>query len=201
MHLTLLPPGDVADRVAEALAARAVASVAREAAIDAALTVHTASRLTTRHLPAAELVAARRAADAVCIAAIDEAHAVFIATIAPTTPPAAVEPMRSASEVRFTHQFVVRLPHYVEPVKACADLRVHLGVPQVDRVSILPPGAAWVTLALRSDAFRRALREIRGPEAGAIRRRTFELMTADAELVEAVPCRFLSGVDGGKGRA
>ncbi|RYB01427.1 hypothetical protein [Lichenibacterium ramalinae] len=92
----------------------------------------------------------------------------------------------TGAEIRFKHEFLVRLPHYVAPVKGCADLRVHLGVPEVDRVSILPPGAAWCTLAPRSDTFQRALREIRGPEAGAIRKRAFELITADAELVEVV---------------
>ena len=113
-------------------------------------------------------------------------------------PLASVELTCSAGEVCFTHQFVVRLPHYAGPVKACADLRVHLGVPEVDRVSILPPGAAWVTLALRSDTFRRVLGEIRGPEAGAIRKRAFELMMADAELVEVIPCRFQSEADRGE---
>ena len=201
MHMTLLPPGGVADRVAEALVARAIASVAREAAIDAALTVHTASRLATRHLPAAELVAARRAADAACIAAIDEAHAMFSTTIAPPAPPACIEPMRSAAEVRFKHEFALRLPGYAEPLKVVAELRVHLGVPEVDRVSVLPPGAAWVTLAPRSDAFRRAFCEIRGPEAGAIRKRAFELMTADAELVEVIPCRFPSDPGRSEARA
>ena len=99
------------------------------------------------------------------------------------------------AEIRFKHEFTVSLPHYATPVKACADLRVHLGVPEVDRVSILPPGAAWCTLAPRSDALRHALCEIRGPEAGAIRKRAFELMTADAELVEVIPCRFQSEAD------
>jgi hypothetical protein len=96
----------------------------------------------------------------------------------------------SGAEIRFKHEFLVRLPHYAAPVKACADLRVHLGVPEVDRVSILPPGTAWCTLAPRSDAYRRALCEIRGPETGAIRKRAFDLMTADAELVEVIPCAF-----------
>ena len=107
-------------------------------------------------------------------------------------PPASVEPMSSAGEVRFQHQFTVSLPHHPEPVKACADLRCHLGVPVVDRVTIFPRGTMFVTLDPRTDAFRRALREIRGPEAGAIRRRAFELMTADAELVEVIPTRFRS---------
>ena len=84
------------------------------------------------------------------------------------------------------------MPHYAAPVKACADLRVHLGVPEVDRVSILPPGAAWCTLAPRSDAYRRALCEIRGPEAGAIRKQAFNLMTADADLVEVIPTTFFA---------
>ena len=94
------------------------------------------------------------------------------------------------AEIRFKHEFMVRLPHYAAPLKAVADLRVHLGVPEVDRVSILPPGAAWCTLAPRSDALSRALCEIRGPEADAIRKRAFELMTAEAELVEVIPCTF-----------
>jgi hypothetical protein len=199
--LTLLRPSDVFDRVAAALAARAATSVAREAAMDAALADHTASRLATRDLPAVERVAPRRAADAACVAAIDKAYAVFSAAIAPPAPPADIEPTSSAGEVRFNHEFAVRLPSYARPVKAVADLRVHLGVPQVDRVSILSPGAAWVTLAPRSDAFRRALREIRGPQAGAIRKRAFELMTVDAELVEVIPCRFSSEADRGEARA
>lgn len=92
------------------------------------------------------------------------------------------QPSADPATVHFRHEFTVCLPGYAVPVKAVADLRTHLGMPQVDRVSILPPGAAWVTLAPRSDAIRRAFREIRGPEAGAIRKRAFELMTADAEL-------------------
>ena len=110
-----------------------------------------------------------------------------------------VEPTCSAGEVRFTHQFVVRLPHHAGLVKACADLRVHLGVPEVDRITTFPTGAKLVTLKPRSDAFRRALCEIRGPEAGAIRKRAFDLMTADAELVEISPCRFPS--DSGRSEA
>ena len=110
------------------------------------------------------------------------------------TPRAAAHPLLpstlTSAEVRFKHEFTVRLPHYAAPLKAVADLRVHLGVPEVDRVSILPPGAAWCTLAPRSDALSRALCEIRGPEAGAIRKRAFDLMTADAELVEVIPCTF-----------
>lgn len=86
--------------------------------------------------------------------------------------------------IHFKHQFTVRLPHHAEPVEACADLRCHLGVPVVDRVTIFPRGTMFVTLEPRTDAFRRALREIRGPEAGAIRKRAFELATVDAELVE-----------------
>ncbi len=97
-----------------------------------------------------------------------------------------------SSTIHFKHEFSVRLPHHAEPVKACADLRCHLGVPVVDRVTIFPRGTMFVTIEPGTDAFRRALREIRGPEAGAIRRRAFELMTADAELVEVIPTRFPS---------
>ena len=75
----------------------------------------------------------------------------------------------ASAEVCFSHQFTVRLPHHAGPVKACADLRVHLGVPEVDRVTIFPAGAMFATLEPRSDAFRRALREIRGPEYDRIR--------------------------------
>ena len=114
-------------------------------------------------------------------------------------PLASVEPTCSAAEVRFTHQFVVRLPHHAGLVEACADLRVHLGVPEVDRITIFPTGANFATLKPRSDAFRRALCEIRGPKAGTIRKRAFELMTADADLVEFIPCRFPS--DSGRSEA
>ena len=114
-------------------------------------------------------------------------------------PLASVEPTCSAAEVRFTHQFVVRLPHHAGLVEACADLRVHLGVPEVDRITIFPTGAKLVTLKPRSDASRRALCELRGPEAGAIRKRAFELMTADVELVEVILCRFPS--DSGRSEA
>ena len=106
----------------------------------------------------------------------------------------------TGAEVRFKHQFIVRLPHYAAPLKAVADLRVHLGVPEVDRITILPPGAAWCTLAPRSDDYRRALCEIRGPEAGAIRKQAFELMTADADLVEVIPCTFGTAIPALDGR-
>ena len=118
----------------------------------------------------------------------------------PRTSASYLLPGPSGAEIRFKHEFLVRLPHYAAPVKACADLRVHLGMPEVDRVSILPPGAAWCTLAPRSDALSRALCKIRGPEAGAIRKRAFDLMTADADLVEVIPCTFATATPALDGR-
>ena len=88
--------------------------------------------------------------------------------------------------LRFSHEFSLSIPSHREPVKAVADLRVHLGVPEMDRVSVFLPTKAGrdsvVTASPRSDIARRALREIRGSQAGAIRKRAFELATADAEL-------------------
>ncbi len=173
--------------IAERVIVRRASSATYEAAVDKA---HTAYRQAIRGADMGTLH------DAHVLAHADATYRcrpiLARAAVAPPAPPADVEPARSAGEVRFQHQFTVRLPHHPEPVKACADLRCHLGVPVVDRVTIFPRGTMFVTLEPRSDAFRRALREIRGPEAGAIRKRAFELMTADAELVEVVPTRFPS---------
>ncbi len=90
--------------------------------------------------------------------------------------------------VHFRHEFAVAVPGEPAPLKAVADVRTHLGVPEVDRVTYFRPGngstggLGFFTALPGTDLFRRALREIRGPEAGTIRRRAFELMTADVEL-------------------
>lgn len=90
--------------------------------------------------------------------------------------------------VHFRHEFTVLVPGEAAPLKAVADLRTHLGAPEIDRVTYFRPGKGragrlgFVTALPGTDLFKRALREIRGPEAGAIRRRAFELMSADAEL-------------------
>ncbi len=90
------------------------------------------------------------------------------------------------SALRFRHEFPLSIPSSREPVKAVADLRVHLGVPEMDRVLVFLPGKGGsqsvVTVGPRTDIARRASREIRGTQAGAIRQRAFELATADAEL-------------------
>lgn len=164
-----------------ASAKSAAATVAREAAVDAALAVHSQNRAASRHLPTTERKAARRASSAACMAAIDEAHAAFRAAIAP---PVAADP----AIVHFRHEFAIAIPGEPAPLKAVADLRTHLGVPEVDRVTLFRPGdgriggLGFFTALPGTDLFKRALREIRGPQAGAIRRRAFELAAADAEL-------------------
>ena len=84
------------------------------------------------------------------------------------------------------HEFDLAIPSHREPVKAVATLRVHLGVPEIDRLSIFLPCAAGresvVEFGPRTDVGRRALCEIRGPQAGAIHHRAFELATTNAEL-------------------
>ena len=88
----------------------------------------------------------------------------------------------------FRHAFHVLVPGEATPLKAVANLHTHLGVPEVDRVTYFRPGKGrtgglgFFTALPGTDLFKRALREIRGPEAGAIRKRAFELMAADAEL-------------------
>ena len=95
-------------------------------------------------------------------------------------------PASDPAIVHFRHEFDLAIPCQPKPVKAVAALKVHLGVPEIDRLSIFLPCAAGresvVTVGPRTDIARRALREIRGSQAGAIRRRAFELATADAEL-------------------
>ncbi len=95
-------------------------------------------------------------------------------------------PASDPATVHFSHEFGLAIPSQPRPVKAVAALKVHLGVPEIDRLSIFLPSAAGsesvVEVGPRTDVGRRALREIRGSQAGAIRRRAFELATADAEL-------------------
>ena len=110
--------------------------------------------------------------------------------VAPAMEPAAMSLSASADPaiVHFRHEFHVLIPGEAWPLKAVADLRTHLGVPDVDRVTYFRPGKGrtgglgFFTALPGTDMFRRALREIRGPEAGAIRRRASELMAAYAEL-------------------
>lgn len=96
------------------------------------------------------------------------------------------QPSADPATFRFRHEFPLAIPSQPRPVKAVAALKVHLGVPEIDRLSVFLPSAAGresvVEFGPRTDVGRRALREIRGPHAGAIRRRAFQLSTADAEL-------------------
>jgi hypothetical protein len=90
--------------------------------------------------------------------------------------------------IRSKHAFVVAMPGEPAPLKAIADFRTHLGVPEVDCVTLFRPstgrdrGLDFFSPLPGTGLFKRASREICGPEAGAIRRRAFELVTADAEL-------------------
>lgn len=160
------------------------ATVAREAAVDLILAMHSANRAASRDLPRAERIAARRASRTACTAAIDEAHDAFRAATTSPASPVAADP----AIVHFKHEFAVAIPGEPAPLKAVADLRTHLGVPEVDRVTYFRPGngrtggLGFFTALPGTDLFKRALREIRGPEAGKIRRRAWELMETDAEL-------------------
>lgn len=162
----------------------ALATVARDAAVDLALAARRVNRAASRQLPAAERKAARRASSAPCMAAIDEAHDAFRAAMASPASAVAADP----AVVHFRHEFAVSIPGEPAPLKAVADLRTHLGAPEVDRVTLFRPGngrdggLGFFTALPGTDLFKRALREIRGPEAGTIRKRAWELMQADAEF-------------------
>ena len=97
-----------------------------------------------------------------------------------------LQPSADPAIIVFRHEFDLAIPSQPRPVKAVAALKVHLGVPEIDRLSIFLLSAVGresvVEFGPRTDVGRRALREIRGSQAGAIRRRAFDLATADAEL-------------------
>ncbi len=97
-----------------------------------------------------------------------------------------LQPSADPAIITFRHEFDLAIPSQLRPVKAVVALKVHLGVPEIDRLSIFLPCVAGresvVEFGPRTDVGRRALREIRSSQAGAIRRRAFELATADAEL-------------------